>query len=55
VKVIIDRAMFKKLTKGRRSIGIGDLIEKVAAAAGVKACTGCKKRKKSFNRLRFKV
>ena len=36
------------VTKG---LGVGDLIEKITHAIGIKPCNGCKKRKGYFNRF----
>ena len=31
--------------------GAGDMIENITAAAGIKSCTGCKKRRDTLNKL----
>jgi hypothetical protein len=35
----------------KKSRGLGDTIEKITSAVGIKPCGGCKKRQEALNRL----
>ena len=41
---------FKKTRNTKKSEGLGDTIEKITKAVGIKPCVPCAKRKKALNK-----
>lgn len=44
----------RDLAGGKRQIGLGDLVEKLTTALGIKPCKGCKDRKGSANKIKLR-
>ncbi len=51
IHVNVSREDLAVLAPGRRSIRVGDLVRRVTGLVGLKACDGCKERRKSLNRF----